>query len=223
MIAWGMLFLYLIVIYWRLSNWQRDPHRQQNIQAALFAFLFILVPFTTLFLVFQGSLTDADPDSLYSLSGAGFSLPLFAAVPWMLAAGLMNPLQAVLLGFVSGSIISIFSTHSLFTPFEFASIALIYAEFIRTHYRGWFFRMVRSPLGGGVFAGIVYVILINLNGILAGSNNLFAFITANPLWSSDRILSHHLCPVSRRFHMFRCIQIVQPPVGKAGVPAAGSR
>ncbi len=183
MVAWGMLFLYLIVIYWRLSYWQRDPHRQQTVQASVFAFLFILVPITTLFLVFRGDLTPDDPNSLYSLNGTGFSLPLFAAVPWMLAAGLLNPLHSVLLGFVSGSIISVFSTHSLFTPFEFASISLIFSELIRTHYRGWFFRFVRSPLGGSIFVGFLFVILVGLNGVLTGSNNLVAFIPANPIWS----------------------------------------
>lgn len=172
MIAWGMLFLYLILIYWRLSYWQRDPHRKLDSHASLFAFLFILVPVTTLFFVVSIESFSGGDDSLYQSSTYGYYLPLFFAAPWMLASGLLNPFYSVILGFVSGSILSIFGTHSLFTPFEIASLALIYSELIRSQYRGNTFKILRSPLGAAATTGLLWVVLSLLDGILGGANNL---------------------------------------------------
>ncbi len=179
MIAWGLLFLYLIVIYWRLSYWQRDPHRQQRSQAALFAFLFILVPVTTLFFILSPESFSNGEESLYTLSSFGYFLPVFCAVPWMLAAGVLIPMQSVVLGFVSGAILALFGTHSLFTPFEFAGSALIFSELIRSQYRGNTFKIIRSPFGAGAVTGLLWVALSLFNGILGGANNLAEMISGD--------------------------------------------
>jgi signal transduction histidine kinase/HAMP domain-containing protein/MFS family permease len=182
LVAWGLIFLYVIILYWRLAQWQQASKPQQKFRPAVFVMLFILVPFCSLLLAFTADLPGGNGNSIYSISGNPLSLPVLVSIPWMLAAGLANPIQAVLLGFVSGSFVCLFSSHSLFIPFEYALLALIYSELLRTRYRGWIYRFLRAPFWAGMAVGLCAVLLSMLDGLLGGSNVVPLLMTSNTIW-----------------------------------------
>ena len=189
LVAWGLLFLYLILIYWRLATWMREPHQNQNPQPAIFAFLFILVPVTSLFIGVSGSVPGTtDQTLLYSGGDTQYFILILAAIPWIVAGGLLNPIHSVLLGFVSGSIICVFTNHSLFTPFEYAITALAYSELLRSKYRGEIYKLVRNPIGASVITGAFLILLSVVDGILGGANNYAQLLASNTLWTVSAFL-----------------------------------
>ena len=183
LVAWGLIFLYVAIIYWRLSVWQRSAGQTAKFQPLRFVFLFILIPFTVLFLAFRSDLPGDASTSIYSLNGEILTIPILAALPWMLAGGLLTPIPTVLLGFVSGSILCLFSSRSLFIPFEFALLSLLYSELLRSKYRGWVYRLMRNPFWAGLGIGFGAVILSLLDGMLGGSNSIPQLLASNTVWA----------------------------------------
>lgn len=183
LVAWGLLFLYVVILYWRLAYWQRNPNQQRKLQPVVFVSLFLLTPVMALFVSMTAELPIGAEQSIYSLSAASMSIPLLVSIPWMLAAGLTNPIQAVLFGFVSGSFVCLFSNHSLFIPFEYALLALAFSEMLRFRYRGWIYRLLRMPFWAGFVTGLLAVVLSMLDGILGGANAISQVFVSNTTWT----------------------------------------
>jgi hypothetical protein len=101
------------------------------------------------------------------------SIMLFAAIPWILAAGMLGYWPAVLLGFVSGLMTAFWNTHNLFTPLETALLAFLVSFLLRQNYTMRFFQWMRRPFGAAgmlVFLNIpisLIVTFLNSNGSLA--------------------------------------------------------
>ena len=91
------------------------------------------------------------------------SIILFAAVPWILAAGMLGYWPAVVMGFVSGLITAFWNTHNLFTPLETALLAFLVSFLLRQNFTMRFFQWMRRPLGAAgllVFLNIPISLLI---------------------------------------------------------------
>ncbi|MBA4420770.1 MAG: hypothetical protein C0391_06455 [Anaerolinea sp.] len=144
--GWGIIGFYLVILYWRLRHWQDKPASQDRSNQILLALLIILVPFTSLFVGISLNLIKSVQDNLYSGAANLILIPVLAAIPWVLAGGLMKPLYAIISAGVSGLMISAFTQHSLIMPFEYGVIALLYCELLRLRYRGWIYRLIRNPL-----------------------------------------------------------------------------
>ncbi len=56
---------------------------------------------------------------------------LFSAIPWMLAAFLLNPFHTFILALASGFLNAMLFTHSIFTPLYYAAAGLIFTRLIR--------------------------------------------------------------------------------------------
>jgi PAS domain S-box-containing protein len=144
--GWGLIGFYLVVIYWRLRYWHEKTPKKNQGNSVLLALLIILVPFTSLFIALRLNSLEEVQNSLYVGASATLLIPLFGAIPWILAGGLMPPIYAVISAWVSGLMISFFTQHSLLIPFEYSIVALVYCELIRMRYRGWVYRLLRNPL-----------------------------------------------------------------------------
>ncbi len=88
---------------------------------------------------------------MYADTSTVILIPILAAIPWILAGGLMEPIYAVVSAGVSGLLISLFTQHSLLMPFEFSIVALVYCELLRLRYRSWVYRLLRNPLIAALF------------------------------------------------------------------------
>jgi PAS domain S-box-containing protein len=100
------------------------------------------------------------------------ALMFLAAIPWVLGAGLLGPIPAMVLGAVVGFLLGMFDTHSPFTMFEIAGLALLFSAAIRQRYRTGFFRFIRHPLGAAIFLAVVYSPIFMLGMLFAANGSL---------------------------------------------------
>lgn len=84
-------------------------------------------------------------------------LMVFAAVPWMLAGGVLGLIPAVLMAGFGGVLLAYLDTHSIFTPLIFMTAALVFTHAARQRYRSWIFRALRLPLFSAIAAGLVLI------------------------------------------------------------------
>jgi len=100
------------------------------------------------------------------------ALMIFSALPWVLAAGLLGPLPATVLGALVGLLLGLFETHSPFTVFEVAGLALMFSAAMSQRYRTRFFRFLRHPLGAALALVVVYIPLGMLSMLFAANGSL---------------------------------------------------
>ena len=200
--GWGLLGFYGVILYWRIKKWHQKAPQKLPENSVLLALLIILVPFTSLFIGLRVSSTSMIQNSIYGDVVPTLLIPLLAAIPWVIAGGLMQPTYAVIAAWFSGLLISLFTQHSFLLPFEYSIVAMIYCELLRIRYRSWVYRFIRNPLfasliassfvilfsiadyaigepalltgmlGGGLFSGAASFMVILLPGILAGLTGL---------------------------------------------------
>jgi PAS domain S-box-containing protein len=145
-IVW-FLFLGIVILFnlrWKGFNQSLTPWRTR----ALFAIL-LSVPLTTLLL------PSVQLEDLSSI----VSFPIFAAVPWFLAAGLLGPAFASIVGFLAGLLISVWGTSNFFLPLELALLAVWLSWMFNQEYRTLFFRGLRHPILSALLIIVVYPIL----------------------------------------------------------------
>ena len=100
------------------------------------------------------------------------SIMFLSALPWMLAAGLLGPLPAAIVGLLSGFLTGLWQTHSIFTALETALLAIIFCAALRQNYRTTFFRILRHPLAAAILLGLLFpfihliILLLSAQGIL---------------------------------------------------------
>ena len=104
--GWGLIGFYLVILYWRLRYWHEKAPKKNQGNSVLLALLIILVPFTSLFVALRLNSLEEVQNSLYVGASATLLIPLFAAIPWILAGGLMPPIYAVISAWVTGLLIS---------------------------------------------------------------------------------------------------------------------
>ncbi len=79
-------------------------------------------------------------------------LMFFAAVPWLVAGGVIGILPSLMISGLAGILMSYLDTHSIFTPLIFMLAALIFSWSVRQRYRTFFFRLLRFPLFAALFS-----------------------------------------------------------------------
>lgn len=84
-------------------------------------------------------------------------LMFFAALPWVLAAGLLGPQFALFLAVLSGVMTALWESHSYFPAIELAGLALLYSFAVRQRYRTRLFSFLRHPLGAGFALPLLYI------------------------------------------------------------------
>ncbi len=129
-----------VVIHWRRYE---SSGRKRWLLVAILAFL---APLTNLFLGLRLPAGNALPMIGLPLSPGSPTLLFFSALAWMLAGGLSGPLTAAILGALAGLLRLFWDTHSLFTPLEFALLAVLFSVAVRQRYRTLTFRILRQPL-----------------------------------------------------------------------------
>lgn len=79
----------------------------------------------------------------------------FAAVPWLVAGGMIGVFPAVMLAGMSGLLLAYLETHNIYTPLIFMTLAVVFTWSVRQCYRTKAFRLLRFP----GFAALVSVML----------------------------------------------------------------
>jgi PAS domain S-box-containing protein len=84
------------------------------------------------------------------------ALMFLAAVPWILAGGLLGAAPAAVLGILGGLMLAIFETHSPFTPLEIGALALLFGAAVRQNYRTRIYKILRHPLVAALVITVAY-------------------------------------------------------------------
>ncbi len=172
LVGWtGFFALSGVVIFllwkWRKYNKPLDP-RQWLLLVALLVLtvIFSWVPRSGL------PLESVTPPPGVPMEPNEPSIMFLSALPWMLAAGLLGPLPAAIVGLLSGFLTGLWQTHSLFTALETALLAIIFCAALRQNYRTTFFRILRHPLAAAILLGLLFpfihliILLLSAQGIL---------------------------------------------------------
>lgn len=144
--GWVVWVLLLLLTGYSLYTWRRYHLSWSGRQWGLFIGLLILVPFAILLVGFHINSNMALPAPGIPTAQFGSALLPFAGIPWTLAAGLLGPVGAALVGGLTGLLRGLWDTHSLFTMLETALLGAIFSAAIRQRYRTTLFRILRQPL-----------------------------------------------------------------------------
>jgi len=142
-VIWFGVLVFLTVLH-REKNFRLDQ-RTLIWLAALSIGVVLLTPF-------MGFPVGDDPGTEQLVH-----LMIFAAVPWMLAGGVLGLTPAVLLAGVAGLLLGYLDTHSIFTPLLFMTSAVVFTLGLRQRYRSWVYRLLRFPLFSAAATGLVLV------------------------------------------------------------------
>ena len=139
----------------------RQLQRHTKPRAALLALFMVLAPLANLFLGVRLSSGVALPEPGIPSGPHNPALMAFSVLPWMLAGGFLGPMDAFLVGALTGLTRCLWDTHNLFTILESAALAVAFSLAVRQRYRTLFFRAMRQPL----LMGLVLVPLFALASI----------------------------------------------------------
>jgi PAS domain S-box-containing protein len=157
--GWLGWLLLLGVIVILLLRWREHNQRLTGMQWGFFFITAILAPLASLFVILRLPAGEALPLPWIIEETRGPALVLFAAFPWLLAAGVLGMLPATLVGLISGITLALGDTHSPFTPLEFALLAILVSAMVRQRYRTPMFRLLRHPLAAAVLAALIYPLI----------------------------------------------------------------
>ncbi|OGN94150.1 MAG: hypothetical protein A2Z71_08340 [Chloroflexi bacterium RBG_13_50_21] len=168
-VGWLILFSAVVLLQFR---WRRLNKRWSRLHWGVFIGLLLLTILTNLFFIlrFPGAefLTQQGPPERLG----GQAVVVFAALPWVLAAGLLGIFPAAILGMLSGVAITLLSTHRAFTLLEFALMATFLGAAFHQRYRTWVFRALRHPLVSTALLALIYPLLLVLDTTLVTPGNL---------------------------------------------------
>ena len=162
-LGWLALLGLTVHLLWRWRHYNK-PWKQP--QLVFFVVLLLLLPLTNLFLVLRLPAGGALPPPWRPLEPLGPAVVLFSALPWLLAAGLLGPLPAAVLGLLSGLIAMGWDTHNLFTPLEISLLATLAGAAFHQRYRTLLFRLLRQPLATAIFLACFFPLLYLVDTLL---------------------------------------------------------
>jgi signal transduction histidine kinase/HAMP domain-containing protein len=157
-LGWFSWLLLAALLGWGLFTW-RNVQVVWNVRA--WGLILVFVIFGILannFIGLRLPAGDALPPPGVPLSPRGPAMMLFSAIPWLLAGGLLGPIAAALVGFVSGLVRFALDTQSVYTPLEMAFLAAIFSVAVRQRFRTFLYRLLREPL----FAALVLTLPFGL-------------------------------------------------------------
>ena len=168
-VAWLVLFSLLIFL---VISWRKFNRHWTRLQGGIFVFLLALLVITNLFFVVQIPAVWEIVAPARAANLDQVAIMVFAAVPWVLAAGLLGVFPATGLGLLSGVLVSLLDTHSPFTPLEFGLLAAFLAAAFQQRYRTWSFRLLRRPLFTALLFSLAYPVLYIPDATLAAAGSL---------------------------------------------------
>jgi len=168
-IGWVIALSSVLLLLYQLRGLNK---RWTRLHGGIFIALAILLILTNVFFIvhvpaFEDLLAQSE-----TLQVSGASVPIFAALAWVLAAGLLGVFPAVGFGVISGGLICLWITHNPFTPLECSLLALFLGAAFHQRYRTWVFRLLRHPLFTTVLFALVYPFLFLLDTTLMAQGSL---------------------------------------------------
>lgn len=168
-VGWVLLLLVLISLSMR---WRGAGQEITAGRLVIFLVLILLAIPATLFLRLELPFESGLPIPGLPVEPQIPTSGILFALPFVLAAGLLGNLPAMIVGLVSGFSLAFWGTHNLFTPLEVAGLSLLFSVCLRQRYRTPGFRLLRNPLVAAMFLAVAYLPGYALTAFLATSGSL---------------------------------------------------
>jgi len=173
LIGWVGWVVMILVLGWGCWHWWEGFTDTLRKRWWLFLTLLIVTPLASgLFGITMPG--QAQPIPILPEEVVEPSMMFFAALPWVLAAGMLGAVPSVLLAVFSGILLALFGTHSPFTPIEMGGLALLLSIAVRQNYRTWFYRLLRHPGAASVLVMVVFLPVLIISSLLATNGTLAA-------------------------------------------------
>ncbi len=169
----GWLILFGMVVF---ANWQYWEVGKNRLKARWVVIAALLIAAPVVAFIFPIQIPLGDPLPVPGLPVEPHLPVLFvlAAIPFVLAAGMLEPIWACAVGALTGLAIGFVDTHLLFTMLEYAGLATLYSVAVRQRYRTWFFQLLRHPLGAAIFLGLLFAPIYILSSFFAANGAVVA-------------------------------------------------
>jgi signal transduction histidine kinase/HAMP domain-containing protein len=152
-LIWVAYLGVLLALLWRLRDYQPDWGAQAF---SLLIPLFIGQVIATLVFGIRVPLAEPLPiPGLLSMLDSVTWMAL-AAVPWLLAGGLIGPLASFILALLSGLLLAVFQTHNPFTALEHGLSGILLGAALHQRYRTIAFRLLRRPLAAALLLAALH-------------------------------------------------------------------
>jgi len=171
-VGWLGLLIWSGVLAVFLRRWRGYQKPWTANTWIIFAGLFLLVPMTSFFIGIRLPAWNALPLPEVAIEPAGLAVMILAAIPWVLAAGLLGPLPAAVLGVFSGIILAFWDTHSFFTIFEIAFLAAVLSVILGQNFRTMLYSSLRHPVVAVVLIGFLYPLIYILDTVFLVGGSL---------------------------------------------------
>lgn len=145
-VGWAGIVFYLVGLAYLAWRFRAYGKPWEIREWAIFGGLFVGELFLTLFIGVRVVPGQALPTPGALQTATGPALMVFAALPWVFAAGLLGTWASAGLALLSGLLLALFDTHQVFTIFEFAAMGLAMGVAINQRFRTPFFRALRHPV-----------------------------------------------------------------------------
>jgi PAS domain S-box-containing protein len=172
-LGWAGWLALLGLIVAAVVNW-RGVQRHGKPRGILFLLFFLLTPLTNLFLGVQLSSGSALPVQGIPAGPHNPLLMVFSALPWMLAGGFLGPLDAAIIGALTGLTRGLWDTHDPFTILAPALLAILFSVAARQRYRTLFYKAIRQPLLIGLGLVPIYAIYFIVSALFSITGTLAA-------------------------------------------------
>ncbi len=150
----------------------RSLQRRAKPRAALLTLFIILTPLANLFLGVRLSFGLALPEPGIPSGPHTPALMAFSLLPLMLAGGFLGPLDALLVGLLTGLARGLWDTHNLFTILESAVLAVAFSLAVRQRYRTFLYRAMRQPLLMGLVLVPLYALAFIYSALFSVAGGL---------------------------------------------------
>src|SRR4030066_8697 len=163
LIGWMGWLILLGSVIMLLVRWRKLNKRWVRLHWGIFIALLVLLVLTNLFFVIRLPSGIALTAQVLPPETKVPTILPFAALSWVLAAGLLGVFPAAALGLLSGTVFALLDTHNPFTALEFALLAIILSAAFHQRYRTWVFRLLRHPFFSTILFALIYPVLFILD------------------------------------------------------------
>ena len=171
--SWLGWFVFLALLIWLVWSWRSYQSVLTSRTWAFLGILFVLC----LFNVFLGVRLPAGtsmPQPGIPQETRGPGLMFLAALPWLLAGGILGPVSAAGLGFFAGTLRFLFGSHNVFAPLEYALLAVLFSVAVRQRYRSPIFRLLRQPFAAAFAVSVLYIPIYVVDTFLVSGDLIYA-------------------------------------------------
>lgn len=170
-LGWLVWVLLIIITIWLARRFPGRRLAWDRLDWIWLLSLTIAVPVSSIAVTARLPVVGALPIPALGSPAFGQLVPLFAAIPWVLAVARLGTLPGVVLAALSGLMLGFWDTRSPFTPVEFALMAALLGALLGQGYRTRFFDWLRNPLVAGLVISLLYPILYIATSFFWASND----------------------------------------------------